>query len=108
MKYLFLVAAINEIRYCCNASIKKIHYELQISKIIGCGLTRIGDLGYDFNAGACGTFLFPEQRIILCFGYSGKSKCQSYDGILFHDHADSKNRHWETSLANIEGSPLAV
>ena len=32
----------------------------------------------------------------------------SYDGVIFHDHADSKNKHWETSLANIEGSPLAV
>ena len=32
----------------------------------------------------------------------------SYDGVRFRNHVDSKHKHWETSLANIEGSPLAV
>ena len=32
----------------------------------------------------------------------------SYDGDIFHNHADSKNGHYMTTLANIEGSPLAV
>ena len=32
----------------------------------------------------------------------------SYDGDIFHAHANSKNRHGETTVANIEGSPLAV
>ena len=32
----------------------------------------------------------------------------SYDGNIFHIHADSKNGHYQTTLANIEGSPLAV
>ena len=32
----------------------------------------------------------------------------SYDGDVYHNHADSKNGHYWTSLANIEGSPLAV
>ena len=50
--------------------------KFQISKIIGCGLKRIGDLAYEFFAGACGTFLFPQQRIFLCFGSFNKNKCQ--------------------------------
>ena len=54
----------------------KIFYALQISKIIGCGLKRIGDLNYDFYLGACGTYLFPEERVMLCFGDSYKTRCE--------------------------------
>ena len=32
----------------------------------------------------------------------------SYDGFIFHEHASSKTGHTLTTLANIEGSPLAV
>ena len=32
----------------------------------------------------------------------------SYDGDAFRNHADSRNGHYYTALANIEGSPLAV
>ena len=32
----------------------------------------------------------------------------SYDGIIFHNHADSKNGHFRTTLANIEDALLAV
>ena len=33
---------------------------------------------------------------------------KSYDGDIFHIHADSKSDHHRITLANIEGSPLAV
>ena len=32
----------------------------------------------------------------------------SYDGDLFHNHANAKNGHWRTSLAKIYEAPLAV
>ena len=32
----------------------------------------------------------------------------SYDGFIFHNHADSKNTHYYTTLANIDNSLLAV
>ena len=32
----------------------------------------------------------------------------SYDGSVFHNQADSKNGHHRTTLANIDGAPLAV
>ena len=32
----------------------------------------------------------------------------SYDGSVFHNQADSKNKHEDTSLAKIDGAPLAV
>jgi len=51
-------------------------FQLQVSKVVGCGLKRIGDLNYDFSVGACGTYLFPQERILLCFGTSYKSKCE--------------------------------
>ena len=50
----------------------------QMSKVKGCELTRIGDLGFEFDGGACGTFKFPEERIMLCFAYSGTRKCVRY------------------------------
>ena len=43
------------------------------------------------------TFLFP------LYNFTG-----SYDGFVFHNHANSKNGHYQTTLANIEGSPLVV
>ena len=32
----------------------------------------------------------------------------SYDGAVYHKHADSKNGHYYTTLAKIDESPLAV
>ena len=32
----------------------------------------------------------------------------SYDGDIFHNQADAKNGHADTTLANIDGAPLAV
>ena len=32
----------------------------------------------------------------------------SYDGIIFHNHADSKNGHSRTTFANIDDAPLVV
>ena len=46
-------------------------------KIIGCGLETIGELPFEFIGGSCGTFLFPEERIILCFGdFEIRTKCR--------------------------------
>ena len=49
----------------------------KVSKVIGCELKRIGDLSYEFYRGACGTFNFPEERIMLCFSSAHKSKCET-------------------------------
>ena len=32
----------------------------------------------------------------------------SYDGLIFHSQADSKNGHFYSTLAIIDGAPLAV
>ena len=32
----------------------------------------------------------------------------SYDGAVYHNHADSKNGHYYTTLANIDAAPLVV
>ena len=72
--FLFLVVVERRNRY------PSLCYEdfevLQISKIIGCGLKRIGDLNNEFEFGACGTFLFPGEKIMLCFGISDKTRCE--------------------------------
>ena len=44
--------------------------------------------------------------------YSGKSGFYSilfsYDGLIFHNQANSKNKHYYSTLAIIDGAPLAV
>ena len=59
---------------------------------------------------------------MLCFSDKYKQKCErlvfrlelilitlfSYDGLIFHNQADSKNGHYYTTLANIDDAPLAV
>ena len=52
----------------------------QISKINGCSLDRVGDLPRSFGNGACGTYLFPEERVMLCFSSEDYRACMSYDG----------------------------
>ena len=49
--------------------------QFKIAKVIDCRLKRIGDLNYIFPEGTCGTFLFPEERILFCFGSLHKQKC---------------------------------
>ena len=51
----------------------------QISKIEGCKLNRIGDLAYEMFRPACGTFEFPEERIMYCFGEAAKSDCYRWN-----------------------------
>ena len=51
-------------------------FQIQVSKVIGCELKRIGDLSYDFAYGACGTYSIPEERIFLCFPDNQLSKCE--------------------------------
>ena len=49
---------------------------LQMSKVIGCGLQRIGDLNYDFYYGTCATYSFPTERILLCFAIDRLQTCE--------------------------------
>ena len=53
-----------------------------------------------FPIDARGQHLFFTFLLILSF--------YSYDGAVFHNHPDSKNGHYSTTLANSNGSPLAV
>ena len=60
---------------------------LQISKINGCVLERIADLQFGFAYGACGTFTFPEERVVFCFGNGSEQKCFRY--MLYHIYNQS-------------------
>lgn len=46
-----------------------------VFKIKNCGIELIDTLFISFLLGSCGTFLFPEQRIFLCFGEWSRKKC---------------------------------
>ena len=40
----------------------------------------IGDMGFNFNYGACNTFVSEnEEFVLLCFSRSSKSSCHRYE-----------------------------
>ena len=41
---------------------------LQLSKIVGCKLTRQGSLPFTANYPSCNTFLHPTPKVLICFG----------------------------------------
>ena len=57
-------------------------------------------------------FVFRKQRRPAVKGLSFSDYFDltvfSYDGFLFHNHADSKNGHYRISLAKFDQAPLAV
>ena len=38
-----------------------------------CVLRRAGNLTFDFQYGGCQTFMMPDERALLCFGYSSQT-----------------------------------
>ena len=94
--FLFLVDTMNGNRFLLNYKDFIVLFEnvkilFKVSKVVGCGLKRIGDLSYDFRLGACGTYRFPEERILLCFSEAHKTKCERY---VFQIFSISKNSLW--------------
>ena len=54
------------------------------------------------------TFLYNRYKMWLSKIILFHQIVFSYDGFAFRNHADSKNGHFYTALANIEGYPLAL
>ena len=77
VNYLFLEATIRRSRWSIKIKIAIISVNklLQVSKVIGCGLQRIGDLAFDFVLGTCATYNFPTERILLCFASDRLQTC---------------------------------
>ena len=70
----------------------------QISKINDCRLKRVGDLPFDFEYGACGTYeVSSEERVMLCFDMNEQRKCRRYSKFL---------SDWEILSQNSLPTPL--
>ena len=91
-----------------------------------------GLLPHEFIHGSCGTYEFPEERVMFCFGTttSGSNpgtsakKCfrwlsffsrknlektsLSYNGKYYDDHPDSAFSHYKAPLGNIENKVVAI
>ena len=65
-----------QVKFKSNSIFSGLNFYIKVSKVIGCELKRIGDLSYEFDRGACGTFKFPEERVMLCFSEAYRSKCE--------------------------------
>ena len=78
VNYTFSVEVVKHVRFKFQrfSAISNHCIIFKLSKVVGCALKRIGDLSFEFYRGACGTFMFPQERILLCFAGSDKRKCE--------------------------------
>ena len=66
-------------------------YILKVRKINGCSLVGIDTLPYPFDNGACGTYLFPEERVMLCFSGGHQQKCMHLPN--YHESVVHREEH---------------
>ena len=91
-------------------------------------MRRLGDLPFDFQNGACGTFMINDQpTILLCFEENDWKRCRSlirkneialrninnftFDGQFDLDTVhipNSKYDHFGIKMANYQGYPLIL
>ena len=80
-------------------------YKTQISRIENCGLNRVGDLEFDFYAGACTNYI--DEQIFLCFSNTDNYKlCRKSSQPLgqFELVADCEHKHIDIRIASSEGT----
>ena len=60
----------------CSFTFKNHHYVIggndQISKIIGCTLTKVGTLAFNFHSGGCANV--ADRLVYLCFDWSNTNE----------------------------------
>ena len=91
-------------------------------------MRRLGDLSFDFEVGACETFMINDQpTILLCFYNLNTKRCRSLirkneialkniNNFSFEDEFDletvnipnSNYKHEYTKMANYQGYPLIL
>ena len=98
---------------------------LQISVVNNCGISRLGNLEFDFDAGSCGTFIIKNKpKILLCFSFGWNARqCRTLQnrnngsipaGADFYSSSqaeyivDSTEDHIGATIANYKGFPLAL
>jgi len=82
----------------------------QYSKVHGCELTRMGDLPFDFELGACNNFMFQEvEKLLICFDKRATSTCHTFDGTSFEVAPSSIHAHAEThAMGNYRGKAFVT
>ena len=76
----------------------------QISQLVGCQLTQIGELEFDHHFGACANV--ADEKLYLCFGSGDSNKCRvtlSPTGVYEGTNRSSFD-HRETRIAASEGN----
>ena len=108
---------------CLPAMVVK--FSFQISVVSECGVSRLGDLPFNFDSGSCGTFIVNGKPLIfLCFSFDWKcGVCRTLerheDGSLsvtddFGSESECNigmNSHYDHSgstMANYQGFPLVL
>ena len=84
----------------------------KISKLIGCKLTKIRDLEFEYKSGACNSF--SKFGILFCFGEDATRRCYSMNiskngSITVKKEKSSIYEHKKVlSLASYRGSPFVT
>ena len=76
----------------------------QISRVSGCNLVRIGNLGFDFCSGGCTIF---KSQILLCFDWQSSEgrvcRVASSPTTSFSKIPESNYHHYSTKIATNGG-----
>ena len=102
-----------EVRYSCSMTWNNEFYIFggysntrQISKLIGCQLTRIGELEFDHQYGACSNV--ADAKLYLCFNYKSSDSriCRVATSPMgvFQVIIQSLYEHGRTRIAASEGN----
>ena len=70
---------------------------LQMSKINGCQLDRVGDLPFEFYYGACTNFMAQTEKVLMCFDINQLKTCHIFNGTDFETGPMTKHRHEMTT-----------
>lgn len=58
-----------------NASIGAILTNLKVAKVVGCTITKMPDLPFEFTFGSCITYKLPQEKVLMCFHVYDQRKC---------------------------------
>ena len=102
-----------EVKYSCSMTWKNELYivggqskERQISKLVGCELTLIGQLRFDHYNGGCANV--ADEKLYLCFDFESADKCRVATSPMgvFEEINESSYDHRYTRIAASEGNKI--
>ena len=79
----------------------------QIAEVKSCSLEKVGVLSFEFYYGACGTYDFSTEEVLLCFPSDGRS-CWKFTESYVTEDASSTFKHVYSTLGTYDDKPVGI